>query len=64
MKSYVMCSVRVSGDYGSWQTCHEPMNSYKNDCYRGSKAREEIEDDYSMFMLKHERKHEVANGAG
>ena len=64
MKSYVMCSVRVSGDYGSWQTCHEQVNGYKNDYYRGFTDREEVEDDYSVFVLKHKRKHEVANGAG
>lgn len=46
------------------QTCHEQVNSYKNGFYRGFKTRGEVEDDYSMFVLKYKSNHEVGKGVG
>lgn len=52
MKWYVVYSGRVSRTQSSFQTCHEQVNGYKNNCYRGFKTRDGAEDDYSKFIVK------------
>ena len=37
---------------------------YKGSCFTGLNIREEAEDDYSKYVLKKMRKHEVIKGVG
>lgn len=63
MKWYVVYSGRVSRTQSSFQTCHEQVNGYKNNCYRGFKTRDGAEDDYSKFIVKLKINHVVGKGA-
>lgn len=40
------------------------MNGYKNSCDRGFETREEVDDDYSKFVVKEKSRHGVGKGAG
>ena len=64
MKWYVVYSGRYPGVYNSWQACHEQVIPYKYSCYKGFNTREEAEDDYSKYVLREKRNHEVGKGAG
>ena len=45
------------------QTCHEQVNGYKNFCFRGFETREEVDNDYSKFVVKEKSEHGVGKGA-
>jgi viroplasmin and RNaseH domain-containing protein len=51
----VVYSGRHSGVYDSWKACHEQVNRYKYNCFKGYDTREEAEHAYSKYLLQEER---------
>ena len=55
-KWYVVYVGKVPGVYTEWSECHDQVNGFKGNNFKGFKSKEEAEASYSKFVLAAETK--------